>query len=139
MILPCFLHLFAKIIIKIFQIMKKLFLLLFIVCGSLLSSAEERWEIPIQDEPKPAGDPRTPYFGNDIMAYYQNGVVYLQFTYDMGEVEITVTNESTGDVWQQTEDSAFGSASITTSTSAGDYYITIVTLDGSCYSGSFSL
>lgn len=119
--------------------MKKLFLLLFIVCGSLLSSAEERWEIPIQDEPKPAGDPRTPYFGSDIMAYYQDGVVYLQFAYDMGEVEISVINETTGEVWQQTEDSAFGSASITTSTSAGDYYITIVTLDGSCYSGSFSI
>lgn len=100
---------------------------------------KEKKPIVVSREEKFPNLPRTPDFGSDIMAYYQDGVVYLQFTYDMGEVEITVTNESTGDVWQQTEDSAFGSASITTSTSAGDYYITIVTLDGSCYSGSFSI
>ena len=81
--------------------------------------------------------PRTPDFGGDIMAYYQDGVVYLQFTYNMGNVEITVTNESTGEQWQQTEDTAFGSATIATSTSAGDYSITIVTDDATCYSGYF--
>ena len=100
---------------------------------------KENVHIIIERLEKNPQKPRTPDYGSDIMAYYQDGVVYLQFTYDMGEVEITVTNESTGDVWQQTEDSAFGSASITTSTSAGDYYITIVTLDASCYSGSFSI
>ena len=119
--------------------MKKLILLLFLMYGVLFSFAEEKKKFPIKEEPVPTTEPRMPDYGSDIMAYYQDGVVYLQFTYDMGEVEITVTNESTGDVWQQTEDSAFGSASITTSTSAGDYYITIVTLDGSCYSGSFSI
>ena len=119
--------------------MKKLFLLLFLMCGVLFSFAEEKRKFPIKEEPVPTTEPRMPDYGSDIMAYYQNGVIYFQFAYDMGEVEITVTNESTDDVWQQTEDSAFGSASITTSTSAGDYYITIVTLDGSCYSGSFSI
>lgn len=84
-------------------------------------------------------EPRTPDYGSDIMAYYQNGVIYLQFGYDMGDVEITVTNESTGEMWQQAEDSAFGSTSIATSTDAGNYYITIVTDDGACYSGSYSL
>ena len=83
--------------------------------------------------------PRTPDYGSDIMAFYQDGVIYLQFAYDMGEVEITVTNETTGEMWQQTEDSAFGSTSIATSTDAGNYYITIVTDDASCYSGNFSL
>ena len=119
--------------------MKKIFLLLFLMCGVLLSSAEEKKEIPIEVKPKPITGPRTPDYGSDIMAYYQDGVIYLQFAYDMGEVEITVTNETTGEMWQQTDDSAFGSASIATSTSAGDYYITIVTDDASCYSGSFSL
>lgn len=119
--------------------MKKLFLLLFLMCGVLFSSAEEKKEIPIIKKPEPIVGPRTPNFGSDIMAYYQDGVIYLQFVYDMGDVEITVTNESTGEQWQQTEDTAFGSASITTSTSAGDYFITIVTDDASCYSGSFSI
>ena len=119
--------------------MKKLFLLLFLLCGVLLSSAEEKKEILIQPYPKNPQSQRTPDYGSDIMAFYQDGAIYLQFAYDMGEVEITVTNETTGEMWQQTEDTAFGSVSITTSTSAGDYYITIVTDDASCYSGSFSL
>ncbi len=126
--------------------MKKviLFLLSFLFSlPSIVCMAEESKKeftpIAIEEEEKSLQKPRTPNYGSDIMAYYQNGVIYLQFAYDMGEVEISVINETTGEVWQQTEDSAFGSASITTSTSAGDYYITIVTLDGSCYSGSFSI
>ena len=94
-------------------------------------------EIPIKKDKKTR--PRTPDYGSDIMAYYQVGVIYLQFAYDMGEVEITVTNETTGEMWQQTEDSAFGFVTIPTSTDFGNYYITIVTDDASCYSGSFSL
>ena len=120
--------------------MKKPFLLLlFFICGVLLSSAEEKKEISIKEDPVPTIEPRTPDFGNDILAYYQNGVIYLQFAYDMGEVEISVINETTGEMWQQTEDTTFGSALITTSTSAGNYYITIVTPDDCYYTGDFSL
>ncbi len=119
--------------------MKKIFFLLFLTCGILLSSAKEKKEIPIQKDPETKQEQRTPNFGSDIMAYYQDGAIYLQFAYDMGEVEITVTNETTGEMWQQTDDSAFGSATIATSTDAGNYYITIVTDDASCYSGNFSL
>ena len=119
--------------------MKKTVLLFFLVCGILLSSAEEYKEIPIGQNPTITIIPRTPDYGSDIMAYYQDSVIYFQFAYDLGEVEITVTNELTGEMWQQTEDSAFGSTSIATSTDAGNYYITIVTDDGACYSGSYSL
>ena len=99
-------------------------------------SVEQNKPIIIKKDSK---QPRTPDYGSDIMAYYQGGVIYLQFGYDMGEVEITVTNETTGEMWQQTDNSAFGTATIATSTSAGNYDITIVTDDASCYSGSFSL
>ena len=109
------------------------------MCGILLSSAEEKWEIPIQNPPKDPQSQRTPDFGSDIMVYYQDGMIYLQFGYDMGEVEISVINETTGEVWQQTDDSAFGTATIATSTNVGNYYITIVTDDGSSYSGNFTL
>ena len=126
--------------------MKKLILSLLLILFSLpnyICMAEEtkKEKVPIiieQTEEKPQR-PRTPNFGSDITAYYQSGVIYLQFGYDMGNVEITVTNESTGEQWSQIEDTAFGSASIATSTSAGDYYIIIVTDDASCYSGSYSL
>ena len=119
--------------------MKKIFFLLFLTCGILLSSAKEKKEIPIQKDPETKQEQRTPNFGSDIMAYYQDGAIYLQFAYDMGEVEITVTNETTGEMWQQTDDSAFGFVTIPASTNVGNYYITIVTDDASCYSGSFSL
>ena len=92
-----------------------------------------------REEPKPTNQPRTPDYGGNIMAYYQDGVIYLQFAYDMGEVEVSVINETTGEMWQQTEDTTFGSALITTSTSAGNYYITIVTPDDCYYTGDFSL
>ena len=120
--------------------MKKTFLLLlFLMCGVLFSSAEEKKEILLKKHPEPITGQRTPDYGSDIMAYYQDGMIYFQFAYDMGEVEITVTNESTGEMWQQTDVSAFGATSIASSTTAGNYYITIVTDDASCYSGSFTL
>ena len=102
-------------------------------------SASKDQPISIEIRKDPSKLPRTPDFGSDITAYYQDGVVYLQFGYDMGEVEISVTNETTGEMWQQTDDSAFGSVSIATSASAGNYTISIVTDDGVCYSGSFAL
>lgn len=118
--------------------MKKIFLLLlFLMWGVILSSAEEKKEIPLQPYPETPQELRTPDFGNDIMAYYLDGVVYLQFAYDMGEVEISVINETTGEMWQQTEDTTFGSALITTSTDVGNYYITIVTDDTTSFSGNF--
>lgn len=126
--------------------MKKVFLIFLSLLFSLpnfISIAEEakKENLPIvigRTEDRP-NHPRTPDYDSDIMAYYQDGVVYLQFAYDMGEVEITVTNQSTGEQWQQTEDTTFGSALITTSTSAGNYYITIVTPDDCYYTGDFSL
>ena len=126
--------------------MKKIlfiFLLLLFSLPNNICLAEEttKERVPIiigQQQDKP-NRPRTPNFGSDIMAYYQDGVIYLQFAYDMGEVEITVINETTGEMWQQTEDTTFGSALITTSTSAGNYYITIVTPDDCYYTGDFSL
>ena len=125
--------------------MKKSILVLLLCLFSLPNSiwAEEQTKekvlIIIGRKENNPNSPRTPDYGSDIMAYYQDGMIYLQFGYDMGEVEITVTNESTVEMWQQTEDSAFGSTSIATSTDAGNYYITIVTDDGACYSGSYSL
>ena len=100
---------------------------------------KEKEPIIIGHERDLPNQPRIPNYGSDITAFYQNGVVYLQFAYDMGEVEISVFNETTGEMWQQTEDTTFGSALITTSTSAGNYYITIVTPDDCYYTGDFSL
>ena len=127
--------------------MRNVFLILTLFSFSLpnhicLAEETKKEKVPIiieREEPKPTNQPRTPNYGSDIMAYYQDGVIYLQFGYDMGEVEITVTNETTGEMWQQTDDTAFVAATIATSTDVGNYYITIVTDDASCYDGNFSL
>lgn len=126
--------------------MKKVFLILFLFTlpnfNICMAEETKKVNVPItivEKEQNNPNLPRTPDFGSDIMAYYQDGMIYLQFAYDMGEVEITVTNESTGEMWQQTEDTAFGSASITTSTAVGDYFITIITGDTTCYTGYFCI
>lgn len=122
------------------KIMKKVLvlLLLLVAGGALISSAEEKTEIPIRKGPTYPIPPRMPDYACDITAYYQSGVIYLNFGSDMGEVEITVTNETTGEQWSQTDDTAFGATTITTSTDAGDYSITIVSAT-TTYIGNFSL
>ena len=124
---------------------RKFYFLIFILCA-IFNSTTAMGESSTKDQPifieirkDPSNLPRTPHPNCEINAIYQNGILHLQFAYDMGEVEITVTNESTGEMWQQTDDSAFGAATIATSTNVGNYYITIVTDDGACYSGNYSL
>lgn len=108
------------------------------VCFAESPSEDEPIVIIIERESKKPQQPRTPDYACDITAYYQSGVIYLNFGSDMGEVEITVTNENTGEQWSQTDDTAFGAATITTSTDAGDYSIMIVTAT-TTYIGTFSL
>ena len=65
-------------------------------------------EIPETAEPIPIGDepifvnkplrPRTPDYCSEISAYYQNGVIYLQFNEDIGCMDVEVINLSTGDL-----------------------------------------
>ena len=117
--------------------MKNLLLVLLLTCCVFCSFAEEKNEIPIKKVPEPTTGQRTP-FSSDITAYYQSGVIYLNFGSDMGEVDITVTNETTGEQWSQTDDSAFGATTITTSTDAGDYTITIASATIT-YIGNFSM
>ena len=51
--------------------------------------------------------PRTPDYCAEISAYYQNGVIYLQFNEDIGCMDVDVVNLSTGELWS---DDASGTA-----------------------------
>jgi hypothetical protein len=51
--------------------------------------------------------PRTPDYCSEISAYYQNGVIYLQFSEDLGCMDVQVINLSTGELWS---DNASGTA-----------------------------
>ena len=51
--------------------------------------------------------PRTPDYCSEISAYYQNGVIYLQFSEDIGCMDVEVVNLTTGELWS---DDASGTA-----------------------------
>ena len=66
----------------------------------------EIW-IPIREEKPTLNRPRTPDYCGAISAYYQNGVIYLQFNEDIGCMDVEVVNLSTGELWS---DDASGTA-----------------------------
>ena len=68
---------------------------------------------------------------------YEDETVYLNFLANIGWVELTVTNLSTGDTWNTTQLSTLGSLSLQISTDSGNYKVEIKTeLDGN-YIGHF--
>lgn len=73
-----------------------------------------------------------------VTCQYEDETVYLNFLANIGWVELTVTNLSTGDTWNTTQLSTLGSLSLQTSTDSGNYKVEIKTeLDGN-YIGYFS-
>ena len=58
---------------------------------------------------------------------------------DLGEVEISVTNQSTGAVFFDEIDSFSTSAVLQVSESSGDYLIEIETENGDYYHGEYTL
>ena len=66
----------------------------------------EIW-IPIREEKPTLKLPRTPDYCSEISAYYQNGVIYLQFSEDIGCMNVEVVNLTTGELWS---DDASGTA-----------------------------
>lgn len=101
---------------------------------------------PVADDPKPpiiipinppvpiTGKPKQ-VIGDDITAYYQNGVLTLNINVDLGYVDIEVINTATGESWSDTTN-GFGSSSIYLSGESGTYLIYINT-DFGTYSGEF--
>ena len=71
---------------------RNLILFLFISIIGLFSYADNSTEPIQQNKPiiikRDPNQPRTPDFDSDITAFYQDGVIYLQFAYDMRNVEM---------------------------------------------------
>lgn len=72
-----------------------------------------------------------------IEAFYEDGVITLNFTEDLGEATVFVINNTTGEVWFDSVD-ACGSSVVSISDDAGYYTITIYTEAGDYY-GEFSI
>lgn len=82
--------------------------------------------------------PRTPAF-IPITGLYDNGRVVLDFIEEIGTLNITVANQSTGEMYFDCCDSADGHFEMEISASKGNYLLTIQTENGTIYYGDFTL
>lgn len=82
--------------------------------------------------------PRTPAF-IPVTGMYDNGHVVLDFIEEIGNVSVTVANQSTGETYFEYCDSADGHFEMEITPSKGDYLLTIQTENGTTYYGNFTL
>lgn len=82
--------------------------------------------------------PRIPAF-IPITGLYDNGRVILDFIEEIGTLNITVANQSTGEMYFDYCDSADGHFEMEISASKGNYLLTIQTENGTIYYGDFTL
>lgn len=78
----------------------------------------------------------------EIQAYYYGmlSAVYTSVTFDLGEIDVTVTNCSTGEFWEDTFDSSISSQHLLQiSGTSGFYEVTYTTERGDVYAGEFIL
>ena len=69
-----------------------------------------------------------------IVCVYVDGEVRLTLLEDLGEMTLTVSNQTTGEQW-----SAMNALRLQTSTVTGTYLVQITTEDGSTYYGTYTL
>lgn len=81
--------------------------------------------------------PRTPSI--PILCSYNNESISVYFYDDLGNVDITLINVTTGEEWIEFGNSANGEISIVTSGTLGDYQIIIETEVGDIYYGNYSI
>ena len=69
-----------------------------------------------------------------MTCFYLDGAIQLTMLEEVGEWEVIVTNQTTGEQW-----SAVNGLSLSTSTASGIYLVQIITEDGSLYYGTYSI
>ena len=74
-----------------------------------------------------------------ITCMYQEGSLCFTFYEDLGELEITVTNQSTGTTTIYPYDAVSGSVVVGVSNESAPYLIEIETISGDCYWGEYTL
>ena len=133
----------AEIKNKINSVMKKLFItsLLILLTGMTATAKAEikdEINIPIRNnEGELIGKPKAPERIH-IDCQYVDGCLFFGFYYDLGNVNVIVTNEVTGEQWNavlQTSSIAF----MNISDSAGSYHIEITTIYNKVYYGDFEI
>ena len=115
---------------------------LFFVQFSNIIRAEEQRNILIvkkkDSEDVPKQRPRD-LIQVPIACFYSNGSLFFTFMEDLGELEINVTNLSTGVEIIDEIDSFCGNALLEVPESSGEYQIEITTENGDSYYGEYTL
>lgn len=88
---------------------------------------------------RPTTDDRHPRTLIPITCSYQEGSLCFTFYEDLGELEITVTNQSTGTTTIYPYDAVSGSVVVGVSNESAPYLIEIETISGDCYWGEYTL
>lgn len=75
-----------------------------------------------------------------LEAYYQGETIFLDFTHNVGNVQVSVGNMTAGTSWSGTVDSADGMGQISIANGgAGSYVLTLETAYGDRYHGTFTI
>jgi hypothetical protein len=107
--------------------------------GSLLNfNSQSPEEIPIKENGNFGGNPRQ-QVDIPIRAAYFGGTVFVSFLQNLGDVEITIEEQSNGIILQTIVDSSTLSVALPLNMTAGDFCISFLLESGAEYSGQFSL
>lgn len=112
------------------------FLMLLLATNSfIVSAAEKKEDIPLNKKDSENYDKNTPRNLIPLSCYYEEGVVSLNVWGDLGAIQLSVTNQLTG----ETEVNINGTLSVNVPTASGTYIVQIVTEDGTWYYGTYTL
>lgn len=120
--------------------MKKLLLIMISVFSKEvfgMFGAETKEEVILIDNGSSENEkeqrPRTPSIV-PLLCYHDNGIVSLELLSDLGEIQLIVTNQTTGEQW-----STVNNLVLQTSTVSGVYLVEIVTENGDTYWGTYTI
>ena len=115
-----------------------LFILGLILSVSLFASSDNKNQnqapINVSLEKRESDNEKPPRTLIPITCVYVDGTVQLTIFENLGEIELFVTNQTTGEQW-----STVNNWVLRTSTACGVYLVEIVTEDGTTYWGTYTL
>lgn len=106
-----------------------------VYAGTASMDAQEKKPVNIElEKGNSSNDDTYPRNLIPITCVYVDGMVQLSLLGEVGEFNLTVTNQLTGECW-----SVENALSLQTSTASGTYWVQIEMEDGSVYYGFYSL
>ena len=123
-----------------------LFLMLLVASSSIVSamntfSMDAKKEDIVLDEKNSWDESNKPRNLDELVltCYYENGAVYLNASHNIGNINFTVTNLITGEVWTLQQEFVLGWISLPTSEVQGNYMVEVKTEHHGEYIGYYDL